>query len=124
MARRGGVLPPALVPAIGSKADVSPVLQTLWGYEWGNDARKRAIPLWSSVVLSSTSLRSSCGTARSQTGPEAAVGARLRYQLSPLVAPYVGVEYERAFGDTADFRRAEGEDAGGWNLLAGIRLWF
>lgn len=55
---------------------------------------------------------------------EAALGARLRYQLSPLVAPYVGVEYERAFGDTADFRRAEGEDAGGWNLLAGIRLWF
>lgn len=55
---------------------------------------------------------------------EAAIGARLRYQVSPLIAPYVGIEYERAFGDTADFRRDEGEDAGGWNLLAGIRFWF
>ena len=55
---------------------------------------------------------------------EVAVGARLRYQVSPLVAPYVGVEYERAFGGTADFRRAEGEKAGSWNLLAGIRMWF
>jgi copper resistance protein B len=55
---------------------------------------------------------------------QAAIGARLRYQVSPLVAPYVGVEYERALGDTADFRRDEGEDAGGWNLLAGIRFWF
>lgn len=55
---------------------------------------------------------------------QAAVGARLRYQLSPLFAPYVGVEYERAFGKTADFRRAEGENSGAWNLLAGVRFWF
>jgi len=54
----------------------------------------------------------------------AAIGARLRYQVSPLVAPYIGVEYERAFGGTADFRRAEGGRAGRWNLLAGIRFWF
>lgn len=55
---------------------------------------------------------------------QAAVGLRLRYQLSPLFAPYVGVEYERAFGKTADFRRSEGEDSGAWNLLAGVRFWF
>ena len=55
---------------------------------------------------------------------EGSLGLRLRYQISPLVAPYVGVEYERAFGDTRDFRRAEGEQADGFNLLAGIRLWF
>lgn len=55
---------------------------------------------------------------------EAAVGIRLRYQLSPLFAPYVGVEYERAFGGTADFRRAEGEDVGGLQLLVGLRTWF
>jgi len=54
----------------------------------------------------------------------AELGLRLRYQFSPLVAPYVGVEYEHAFGDTRDFRRAEGEKADGFNLLAGIRLWF
>lgn len=54
----------------------------------------------------------------------AEIGARLRYEFVPEFAPYVGVEYERAFGDTADFRRAAGEEAGGWSLLAGIRLWF
>lgn len=54
----------------------------------------------------------------------ASLGARLRYQISPLVAPYVGVEYERAFGKTRRFLRAEGEGPGGLNLLAGIRFWF
>ena len=54
----------------------------------------------------------------------ASLGVRLRYQISPLVAPYIGVEYERAFGDTRRFLHAEGEDAGGFNLVAGIRFWF
>lgn len=51
-------------------------------------------------------------------------GVRLRYEIVPEFAPYVGVEYERRFGDTADFARAEGEDAGGWAVLAGLRAWF
>jgi copper resistance protein B len=55
---------------------------------------------------------------------DAELGFRLRYQFSPLFAPYIGVEYEHAFGDTRDFRRAEGDKADGWNLLAGVRLWF
>ena len=54
----------------------------------------------------------------------ASLGLRLRYQVSPLVSPYVGVEYERAFGDTRRFLRAEGDNPGGFNLLAGVRLWF
>ncbi|WP_233543212.1 copper resistance protein B [Sphingomonas edaphi] len=55
---------------------------------------------------------------------EAALGMRLRYQLSPLVAPYIGLEYERAFGGTRRYLRMEGEDPGGLNLLAGLRFWF
>ena len=51
-------------------------------------------------------------------------GFRLRYEFVREFAPYVGVEYERAFGDTADFRRSAAEDVGGWSLLAGIRVWF
>lgn len=54
----------------------------------------------------------------------AEAGLRLRYEFVPEFAPYIGVAYERAFGDTADFRRAEEEDVGGWSLLAGVRLWF
>ena len=51
-------------------------------------------------------------------------GLRLRYEFIPEFAPYVGVEYERKLGDTADFVRAAGEDVGGWALLIGIRGWF
>ena len=54
----------------------------------------------------------------------AEAGLRLRYEIVPEFAPYVGVAYERAFGNTADFRRAAGEKAGGWSLLLGVRTWF
>lgn len=54
----------------------------------------------------------------------AELGARLRYEVRPEFAPYVGIEYERAFGDTADFRRTAGEEAGGWSFLVGLRTWF
>ena len=54
----------------------------------------------------------------------AEAGLRLRYEIVPEFAPYVGIAYERAFGDTADFRRAADDKAGGWNLLVGVRAWF
>ncbi|QAY77558.1 copper resistance protein B [Sphingosinicella sp. BN140058] len=52
------------------------------------------------------------------------IGLRLRYQFVPEFAPYVGVAYERAFGDTARLRRAAGEARGGWSMLLGVRAWF
>ncbi len=55
---------------------------------------------------------------------EAEAGLRLRYEIVPEFAPYVGVQYGRAFGDTARFRRAGGEDVGGWSFLVGVRTWF
>jgi copper resistance protein B len=59
----------------------------------------------------------------------AELGARLRYELFPrsgpaVVAPYVGVQYEHAFGDTARLRRGAGEHVGGWSFLGGLRTWF
>jgi len=59
----------------------------------------------------------------------AELGLRLRHEFFParapaVLAPYVGVSYERAFGDTAAFRRAAGERAGGWRFLLGVRTWF
>jgi len=51
-------------------------------------------------------------------------GLRLRYEIRREVAPYVGVAWRRSFGSTADFARAEGEDASDLQLLAGIRVWF
>lgn len=51
-------------------------------------------------------------------------GVRLRYEISRKFAPYVGVVHERAFGNTADFRRAEGEDTRDTRVVAGVRIWF
>lgn len=59
----------------------------------------------------------------------AEIGARLRYEFFPssgpaVIAPYVGIQYERAFGQTARYYRAAGDDVGGWSVLAGLRTWF
>jgi copper resistance protein B len=54
----------------------------------------------------------------------AELGLRLRYEIEPEFAPYVGLEHERAFGDTARFQRAGGEEARDLRLLVGLRAWF
>ena len=51
-------------------------------------------------------------------------GLRLRYEIVPEFAPYLGVEYEAKLGETADLARAAGEDAAGWKFLIGLRAWF
>lgn len=51
-------------------------------------------------------------------------GVRLRYEIKREIAPYVGVNYERRLGDSADFVRAAGEDPGGWAVVLGLRSWF
>ena len=55
---------------------------------------------------------------------DAELGLRLRYDISRQFSPYVGVQYKRAFGATRRYARDAGEDAGGWEFLAGIRTWF
>lgn len=52
------------------------------------------------------------------------VGARLGYEFVPQFRPYVGVEWQRKIGDTADFARAAGEDANAVRWLVGVRTWF
>ncbi len=54
----------------------------------------------------------------------AEIGVRLRYEFSRQFAPYIGVNWERAVGETADFARADGENVGAVSALAGVRLWF
>jgi len=56
------------------------------------------------------------------TGVEA--GLRLRYEIVPQFAPYVGVEYRAKLGKTADRARATGEDPSGLSFVAGLRAWF
>jgi len=55
---------------------------------------------------------------------DASVGLRLRYEISRQFAPYVGVSWGRAYGNTADLLRADDEDVSEAKLVAGIRFWF
>lgn len=48
---------------------------------------------------------------------------RLRYEFSRRFAPYVGVVYSRALGNTADQLAAAGEDKSDTTVVAGIRAW-
>ena len=51
-------------------------------------------------------------------------GLRLRYEIRRRFAPYIGVNWERQYGATADFSRAAGEDIQTTSLVAGIRAWY
>lgn len=55
---------------------------------------------------------------------DASVGLRLRYEISRQFAPYLGVTWTRAYGNSTDMTRAEGEDTSEARLVAGIRFWF
>lgn len=52
------------------------------------------------------------------------LGLRLRYEIRREFAPYIGVNWTRAYGNTADLLRDDGEDVSEARLVAGIRMWF
>jgi copper resistance protein B len=54
----------------------------------------------------------------------AEVGLRLRYEVSRKFVPYVGINWEKSFGNTADFAREEGEDTEAGSLVIGVSAWF
>jgi len=51
-------------------------------------------------------------------------GLRLRYEIRREFAPYIGLTWNRAFGETADMVRAAGEHASELRAVAGVRVWF
>ncbi|POD81266.1 copper resistance protein CopB [Pseudomonas syringae group genomosp. 3] len=52
------------------------------------------------------------------------LGLRLRYEITPQFAPYVGVTWNRSYGKTADYAREDDEDVAEARLVVGLRLWF
>jgi copper resistance protein B len=55
---------------------------------------------------------------------DAEVGLRLRYEFSRRFAPYVGVEWTSALGETRDIREALGEDTQSTRAVIGLRALF
>ena len=55
---------------------------------------------------------------------ESELGLRLRYEVSRKFAPYVGVAWNRSYGQTAQYARDEDEDTRQLRWVMGVRLWF
>jgi copper resistance protein B len=53
----------------------------------------------------------------------AGLGVRLRYEFRREFAPYVGLDWSRAFGSTATLIRDQGRDADDLQVVAGLRAW-
>ena len=51
-------------------------------------------------------------------------GLRLRYEVTRQFAPYLGVDWNRRVGGSADLARAAGEPAFEHAIVAGIHVWF
>lgn len=52
------------------------------------------------------------------------LGLRLRYEINRQFAPYVGVSWDKRFGQTADYLSIEGQSTTEFTVLAGVRVWF
>jgi copper resistance protein B len=51
-------------------------------------------------------------------------GGRLRYEIRRELAPYIGVSFERSFGETARLVRQQGGEPSQIRFLVGVRMWF
>lgn len=52
------------------------------------------------------------------------LGLRLRYEITREFAPYIGVEWHRLLGQTADFALSDGHDDETFSFVAGVRMSF
>jgi len=52
------------------------------------------------------------------------LGFRLRYEFIREFAPYIGINWERKLGETADMARTGGGHVSNLSLLGGVRMWF
>jgi copper resistance protein B len=51
-------------------------------------------------------------------------GARLRYEIHRKFAPYMGLSFDRSFGETARLVRQQGGDSSQIRFVLGVRMWF
>lgn len=51
-------------------------------------------------------------------------GLILRYEIKREFAPYIGIEWTKTFGNTADLVKLDGEKTSGSHWMVGIKAWF
>lgn len=52
------------------------------------------------------------------------LGVRIRYEFSRKFAPYVGVNWTKLYGETADIATAAGQTDSDTSGIIGVRLWY
>ena len=52
------------------------------------------------------------------------LGLRLRYEIRREFAPYIGVNWVKKYGNSADFARTAGQDVDDTQFVIGLRAWF
>lgn len=52
------------------------------------------------------------------------MGLRLRYEIRREFAPYIGVNWVKKYGNSADFASSAGQDVEDTQLVIGLRAWF
>lgn len=52
------------------------------------------------------------------------LGLRLRYEFKREIAPYLGVAWEKSYGNTGSLLRAAGKDSSETSVVMGLRLWY
>lgn len=55
---------------------------------------------------------------------EVELGLRLRYEIQREFAPYIGVNWNKRFGNTAGFMREQRKDISNIQWMLGVRIWF
>jgi copper resistance protein B len=55
---------------------------------------------------------------------DAEAGLRLRYEISREFAPYLGMNWNRKFGNAAEFAKTAGETESDAQWVIGLRAWF
>jgi copper resistance protein B len=51
-------------------------------------------------------------------------GLRLRYEIRRELAPYIGINWNKRFGNSADFARSAGQYTNDTQWVIGVRAWF
>ncbi|MBX3305721.1 MAG: copper resistance protein B [Nitrospira sp.] len=51
-------------------------------------------------------------------------GGRVRYEIHREFAPYIGLSFDRSFGETATLVRRQGGDPSQVRFVVGVRMWF
>lgn len=52
------------------------------------------------------------------------LGLWLPYEIRREFAPYIGINWSKSFGQTADYTEEEGEDTSDVQFVLGFRSWF